>query len=254
LGKFSVVMPVHNEQDNLLYSLPALFATEPDEIIIVLDRCDDKSKEIIEAASERLGYKGALRLIEVSENFPDWNYRVARLFRLGFMEARNDTILTMAADIVLDKRIAEYVPYIQSSKIKLISFGLKYYPIDMTYFVKKLITFAFSRRGFSGVFLFSKKAWIETEDEDKVKSIAKAQDTFLSNAIKMRYLTRHVWLNVVHLRVRKDAKDQYLRGVMAYRISGKSLPAVFASSVVYLSPMMLKGYINAAELSSKDRS
>jgi glycosyltransferase involved in cell wall biosynthesis len=254
LGKFSIVMPVHNEQDNLLYSLPTLFATEPDEIIIILDRCDDKSKEIIEAASGKLGYKGALRLIEVSENFPDYNYRVARLFRLGFTEARNDTILTMAADIVLDKRIAEYVPYIQSSKTKLISFGLKYYPIDLTYFVKKLITFIFPRRGFSGVFLFSKKAWIETEDEDKVKRIAKAQDTFLSNAIKTRYLTRHVWLNVVHLRVRKDAKDQYLRGVMAYRISGKSLPAVFVSSVIYLSPMMLKGYINAAELSSKNRS
>jgi len=60
-----------------------------------------------------------------------------------------------------------------------------------------------------------------------------------------RYSTRHVWLEVIHLRVRRDAKDQYLRGATAYQITHKSLPSVFISSVIYLSPMMLKGYLNA---------
>ncbi len=248
------MMPVHNEQDNLRYSLPALFATTPDEIIIILDRCSDESKETIEAAKKMFDYKGSLKLVEVSEGFPEWRYRVAQLFRLGFAEARNDTILTMAADIVLDKRIIEYVELVQSSDAKLISFGLKYYPVNITYFIKRLVTFVFPQRGFSGVFLFSKKAWTETEDREKVKRIVKAQDTFLSNAIKTRYTTRHVWLNIVHLRVRRDAKDQYLRGVMAYRISGKSLPAVFVSSIIYLSPLMLKGYINAEEFVRKGRN
>jgi hypothetical protein len=36
-----------------------------------------------------------------------------------------------------------------------------------------------------------------------------------------------------------------MRGVTAYQITRKSLPAVFASSIIYLSPMMLKGYIDA---------
>jgi glycosyltransferase involved in cell wall biosynthesis len=245
LDRFSVVMPVHNEQDNLLYSLPGIFALEPDEVVVVLDRCSDKSKAIIEAASKRLNYRGNLRLIEVSEDFPDWRYRVARLFRLGFEAARNDTILTMAADIVPDRKMVEYVPAIQSSDVKLVSFGLKYYPVSMVYFVKRLVTLVFPARGFSGVFLFSKRAWIETEDRGKVKRIVKAQDTFLASAIKRKYATRHVWLNVIHLRVRRDAKDQYMRGVTAYQITHKSLPAVFVSSIIYLSPMMLKGYVNA---------
>jgi hypothetical protein len=88
---------------------------------------------------------------------------------------------------------------------------------------------------------------METEDNEAVKRIPKAQDTFLSNSINKRYATKHVWLNIVHLRHRKDAKDQYLRGVTAYRISKKSLPSVFVSSVLYLSPFMLKGYVNERE-------
>ena len=251
LEKFSVVMPVHNEQDNLLYSLPGLFAIEPDEIIIVLDRCSDKSRAIIETSSEKLGYRGDIKLIEVSEDFPEWRYRVARLFRIGFSEARNDTILTMAADIVLDNRIRDYVQTIQSSNVKLVSFGLKYYPVDMIYFVKRLVTLVFPGRGFSGVFLFSKKAWMETEDEERVRKIVKAQDTFLSDSIKKKYSTRHVWLNVVHLRARRDVKDQYLRGVTVYQISRKSLPSAFVSSVLYLRPMMLVGYMHARERTRK---
>jgi glycosyltransferase involved in cell wall biosynthesis len=253
LDKFSIVMPVHNEQESLLYILPALFANEPDQVIVILDRCTDRSREVIEAVSRKLSYKGNLMLIEVSEDFPDWRYRVARLFRLGFAEARNDTILTMAADIVLDKKIEDYVPLIQSSGNKLISFGLKYYPVDMIFFVKRLVTLIFPGRGFSGVFLFSKKAWMETEDEKKVKQIVKAQDTFLSDSIKTRYSTRHVWLNVVHLRARRDRKDQYLRGVTAYQISGKSLPSVFISSVIYLRPLMLMGYIHARARAERNR-
>ncbi len=89
---------------------------------------------------------------------------------------------------------------------------------------------------------------METEDPIKIKRIPKAQDTFLANSIKSKYRTKHVWLHIVHLRVRHDLKDQYLRGVTAYQISHKSLPAVFASSILYLSPMMLKGYMNAKKM------
>ncbi len=226
-----------------MYSLPILFSLNPDQIIIMFDRCSDRSREIIESSSRMLGYKGNLLLVDVDEDFPDWRYRVARLFRMGFELSKNDTILTMAADIVLDLRVKDFVSTVQDGDVKLVSFGLKYYPVDLTYFVKRLVTFVFPARGFSGVFLFSKKAWKETEDEEAVKRIPKAQDTFLSNSIKKRYATKHVWSNIIHLRHRKDARDQYLRGVIAHRISKKSLPVVFVSSVIYLSPFMLKGYI-----------
>jgi hypothetical protein len=118
------VMPVHNEEDNLCYSLPTLFSIEPDQIIIILDRCNDRSRDVIEALSRRLNYKGDLVLVDVEETFPDWRYRVARLFRMGFELSKNDSILTMAADIVLDPRVKDCVSTIQGSEIKLVSFGL----------------------------------------------------------------------------------------------------------------------------------
>lgn len=251
LDKFSVVMPVHNEQNNLLYILPGLFSLEPDEIIFILDRCSDKSRAIIEASLIRLDYRGDVKLLEVVEDFPEWRYRVARLFRIGFMAVRNDVILTTAADIVLDNKIRDYVSMIQSSDVKLVSFGLKYYPVDIIYFVKRLVTLVFPSRGFSGVFLFSKRAWMETEDAEGVKRIVKAQDTFLADSIRKKYATRHVWLNVVHLRARRDVKDQYLRGVTAYQVSRKSLLSVFISSILYLRPMMLMGFIHARAKAKK---
>ncbi len=238
-------MPIHNEEDNLRYSLPSIFALEPDEIVVLLDRCTDGSRAFISYAVKKLGYQGGLRLIEVDSNFPGWSFRVARLFRMGYEEARNDVILTTAADVILDPRIVNYVDPVIFSKVKLVSFGLRFYPIDFTYFAKRLVTLVFRERGFSGVFLFSREAWRETEDFEAVKKIIKAQDTFLAESIRKRYPTRHVWLNVVHLRIRKDPSDQYLRGVMSFRMGRKSTVSILASSILYLSPMMLKGYLDA---------
>jgi len=245
---FSIVMPIHNEEKNLPYSLPRILDLEPDEIIIILDRCNDKSKNVIQTIIKKNGYVKRIKLLVRNDQTPDWKYRVAYLFREGFKATENDSILTMAADIVLDPKIKLSFSELNKNNVKLISFGLKYHPMDIQYFLKRLVSFLFPSKGFSGVFLFSKKAWLETENQNEVKKILKSQDTFLSNSIKRKYQTRHIWSNTMHMRTRTtDSKDQFMRGVAYYQITNKSLFSVFLSSILYLRPMTLKGYLMARE-------
>jgi glycosyltransferase involved in cell wall biosynthesis len=54
--KFSIVLPIHNEEENLRYTLKSLFDLLPDEVIAVLDNCTDHSKQMLEAYTRKINY------------------------------------------------------------------------------------------------------------------------------------------------------------------------------------------------------
>ena len=184
--RFSVVMPIHNEEKNLAFSLPSVFKLGPDEVILIFDRCTDRSHEVATKLAEKFDYDARTRFIELNEPSPKWNYRVAFLFRYGYENTKNENILATAADVVFDSRVKHFFDLIGNDNIKLISFGLKHYPLNFQYFVRRLICVFFPQRAFSGVFLFSKSAWLETEDEGSAKRIFKAQDTHLRLSIQKK--------------------------------------------------------------------
>ena len=249
---FSVVVPIHNEERNLLYSLPSLFNLDPDEVVFILDNCTDRSKQLIEAYAQKIRYLGSLKLIEVREIPPDWRYRVAYLFRLGYMAARNDAILTMAGDIILDPSMKNIIEGFGRDDVKTISFGLKPYPLDTTYFLRRIISRILPRTAFQGIFLFSRSAWLETEVEEDAKQILKAQDTLTFNSIKRKYASRYTRTNTLHLRSRfNDSKYYYTRGQVSYQVSRRSTLFMFISSIVYMRPQMFVGYIHAKRMRIK---
>jgi glycosyltransferase involved in cell wall biosynthesis len=245
-------MPIHNEEDNLRYTLKSLFDLQPDEVIAVLDNCTDHSKQMLEAYTRKTDYNGRLQLLEIKEIPKDWNYRVAYLFRHGYQAARNDTILTTAADIVLDQNIKRHILEFGRDDVKIMSFGLIPYPLDWIYFARKLISLILPRSTFSGVFLFSKKAWLETEREEDAKRVLRAQDTLMFRSIRRVYRARHVWTRSLHLRSRSnDSNFYYVRGMVSYQVTHRSDLFVFLSSIVYLHPKMFVGYRHAKRMKIK---
>jgi glycosyltransferase involved in cell wall biosynthesis len=243
---FSIVMPVHNEENNLRFSLPSLFKLEPGELVILLDNCTDKSKTVIENYAKMIKYSGSLKFIEVNDIPSDWKYRVAYLFRLGYRSTKYDTILTTAADIVFDQVVKRYITDFSQGNAKIVSFGLKSYPLDRIYFVRKIISIFLPRSTFSGVFLFSRKAWLDTEIEEDAKNVLRAQDTLMFRSIRRKYPARHIWTNSLHLRSRvNEAGYYYTRGQVSYQVTRRSSLFVFVSSIVYLHPMMFIGYRHA---------
>jgi glycosyltransferase involved in cell wall biosynthesis len=249
---FSVVAPIHNEEKNLLYSLPSLFRLDPDEVVFILDNCTDRSKQLIEAYVEKIRYRGSIKLIEVREIPPDWKYRVAYLFRLGYREARNDAILTMAGDVILDPSMRNIIEGFGRGDVKIISFGSKPYPLDTTYFLRRIISRVLPRTAFAGLFLFSRSAWLETELEEDAKRILKAQDTLTFKSIKRKYASRYIWTNSLHLRSRfNESKYYYTRGQVSYQVSRRGTLFMFLSSIVYMHPHMFVGYMHAKRMRIK---
>ena len=45
---FTIILPVHNEEQMLKRTLPSMIRLKPDEVVVLLDRCTDKSHEICE--------------------------------------------------------------------------------------------------------------------------------------------------------------------------------------------------------------
>lgn len=99
--KISCVMPIHNEEKYLPYSLNSLLNAPIYEIVCVLDRCTDKSKEICRRFSVLAPFR--VRIIE--KNFSEWKNPASESFELGAMEATGHVIFSIGADCVFDPKI-----------------------------------------------------------------------------------------------------------------------------------------------------
>ena len=135
--KFSVVLPVHNEEDMLKRTFNTILDLKPNEVVVILDRCNDKSELVIKALMQRSNAN--LKLIKVQAK-SNWKIHLNFLYDLGIRSSSNDVILLTQADIALDPRIRDhiikaereilffgYIPYLGwSSLITYAQFRLPY--------------------------------------------------------------------------------------------------------------------------------
>ena len=98
----SVVMPVHNEELMLPITLPTVFNLKPREIILVEDRCEDRTDEIAGDIGNRYPDVKLVR-IRVSQN-SDWTHHLNFLYDLGIRNASSEIVLLTQADLLLDSR------------------------------------------------------------------------------------------------------------------------------------------------------
>ena len=238
MNKFSIVIPVHNEEDNLRYSVLPMMKLYPDEIVVILDRCSDKSRKVIESICRDT----KLTFITISRKNEDWKMNVAFLRRLGYKKARNDIILNTSADLVLDPRIRRLIGFLDDD-IKLINMGFFDYPFTIRCFLRRLYSSFTPIKGYSGLMLFNKDAWLELEDPDKIKTIPSSEDTFLQLSIKSKYKSLHFNTNTFHLRATESIEHDKKRGRNYYRIVKASMLKVFLISLVMLRPYMFASYM-----------
>lgn len=243
--KFSIVMPIHNEENFLPFSLPSIFKLGPDEIILIFDRCTDRSLTLSYEIAKRANYKSHTKFIEMNEQSPKWKFRPAFLRTYGFKMARNDIILNTDADIILDYTIRGCLRLIGKKGIGLISFGRREYPITFQGSVARLISTFIPKIGFTGTYAFSKKAWQKTMDEETMKKIYSAEDTYLCMLVSRSYKTRFIKTDNIHLRPREDQKSHFIKGVTRWQVKHDPLWKALLHSLIYLRPMVFVGYLHA---------
>ena len=92
----SLIICARNEEQNILPLLQSIKPMDDDEVVIVLDRCTDNTKSIIENFKPDF----SLNLIDLSENeWPDAPKKFALL--TGIQTAKNELLLFCDADCIL---------------------------------------------------------------------------------------------------------------------------------------------------------
>jgi glycosyltransferase involved in cell wall biosynthesis len=95
----SAVVAVHNEEKYLPYCIKALCDSPLYEAVFVLDRCSDRSLNIIEETN----FPFKVKVIELKKK--QWLSPTAEPFAIGFKEATGDIAYSIGSDIYVDPRI-----------------------------------------------------------------------------------------------------------------------------------------------------
>lgn len=243
--ELSVVMPIHNEEKFLPFSLPSVFRLSPDDVVLIFDRCIDRSLAVSHKITKHFKYDSKTRFIEINEPSPEWRFRVAFLRTYGYNLAKNNIILNTDADIILDEKIREYIKLIGKNNVGLISFGRKEYPFTFQNFIARLIATFIPKIAFAGTYAFSKEIWQEIMDKEKMKKILSAEDTYVYMTISEKYKTKFIKTNNIHLRPKESSQRHFTKGITLWEVKHDPLWKVILHSVIYLHPMVLVGYLYA---------
>jgi len=238
--KFSIVMPVKDEVHLLPYSLPAVAALNPDEALLMMEPREavDTARSIIDALPSN-----SFRIHVVKED-SDWRLRQAYCRREGYLRARNDIILALDADIVANPGIPRCLSEI--GHYAVVSFAKTSYPVLSRYLIANIVHRLYRHSSFTGVFAFSREAWLETEDLEAAKKVRRGYDGFVHQAIAERYPTKFIpQVKSLCLRPQETPEYQFLQGEARWKIRRMGLAKTLTTTLLYLRPHLLSGYLRA---------
>ena len=241
--KFTVVSPIHNEENMIPMTLPSIYDLKPNQVMLIFDRCTDHSLPAAKQIADKLDSDEVTDLVVVNHSSPDWKFRSAYLRRRAYQVAENDTILNTSADLQLDPKIRSHLNLL--NRYKLMSFGYFDYPWTIQCFLRHIISEVMPLKGFGGLLAFSRKAWLETEDLEDLKKQPRAEDTHLQMAISSKYPRLHINTRSLHLRPNENRLDHYNRGQAQWVTQRKTPLSAFIHSVFMVRPAVFTGYTHA---------
>lgn len=241
--KFSAVVTVHNEEKFLLYSIPSLFQLKPDQIIVVLDRCEDRSEEVVHELIKKFKYEGSIDIVKIRKKPKDWKWQLSYLYYVGIKKARNDIVFFIGADTKFGTCLKKHLRRFKDEKVGWISFGYRNYPFEYSSWMRHKIQKVHTRRTPAGLNHFFRKSIIENEIE-KMKRIPRSPDAFTYNeSIRKGYKNLFFQSDTVHLKPLKQ-KRWYKSGISRY-IFGQSFPSILWNACLYFRPLMIAGFLKA---------
>lgn len=245
--KVSVALPVHNEEKYLPYSLGSLVDAPIDELVVVLDRCSDHSKEIV----ERFKNEWSTFPVEIYEkSWHRWRYK-AEAWQFAFAQATSDIVYGLGADLCADHAMFNLAPF-KDANVALTNY--RYYPCNLTKFdfnacwdtvllklLDRISPYKGSQR--SGVFALRKSVW---EQLGGFADVPSEVDVFRQAVVDHGYTFVHdPSTKVLHLRGGYDRARQYLQGVARWQQLSYPLWKVVAHCFLHFKPHVLPGYLHS---------
>jgi len=242
----SGVLLVHNEQKYLPYSLNSLTEANLDELIIVLDRCTDKSEYI----TKRFSPNYPVHIYEKGWN--EWENPIAEVAEYGFSLARGDVIFSLGADVYFDNKMfrEEWFNGYDMVGFECLSWDLRNSTLRTSYeaCLKKLYRPFNSGEWYGGVFGVKRKVWRKYHFQDSVygkgrghPQFALFKDKIVRDGFKYHYVS-----STQNLAIRSVAlyrENQILQGQRRATL-GFPLWKILLHSFLHLKPYVLIGYLN----------
>jgi len=253
LVTFSIVMPIHNEEKFLPYSLPSIFNLKPDEVILIFDRCTDRSIKIAKKISERFLKRFRskimkIEMVEVNEK-SRWRMHLNFLYDLGIRKSKSKVVLLSQADIVYDYlKIRENI---KRALYGMVSFSVTEHPHISPW--NHFVTVTLQRLGvaigfqrFSGLIAFSKEHYLTCPltCDDQLNFDTQLLINFNMKEYPYIYVMSKNF-NLRPMLVFRGEREKLLKvGVDRYKM-GKPFWNVLLLSIIRLTPEVLSGYIHA---------
>lgn len=246
---FSVVTLIKNENDLIPVTLPSYYGLKPSEVVLCFDKPAPKEtlrvvKKVVRKHSSGIPTK----IVEVARD-PEYLFHQANLRRTGFRKATHNIILTGDIDLILDPKIRNYLQLIRG-KVGLVSFSKIGYPPTFRLALANLIAKLYklkAKQGFTGLYCFSKKAWLETEDVEHLKKqTTRGEDTHLHHYLTKKYDSKFVMgLRNYCLRPSESRRYQIMQGANTWTTRKTPFWKFLVSSILYFRPYALIGYLQA---------
>jgi glycosyltransferase involved in cell wall biosynthesis len=253
-----VVIPVHNEAETLLSTLPSISNLRIREAIFVLDRCTDSTDKVLERFWEKHKLGDAELVLLRIQKKSDWRIHLNFLYDLGIKKAKSQIILLSQADILHD-----YATINKNIEIALqgtVSFAVLEHPhiAPWNHFVTKMLQTIgayFSVQRFSGVIAFCKEHYqtCPLTPEDSLNFDTQMQVNFERKGYPYIYVTTRN-LNVRPTLVSLAGRDKLWNvGVDRYKLR-KPLWKILLISFLRLVPEVVAGYFHAKLKSRESNS
>ena len=181
--KFSIVIPIRDEVDYIPRTLPCYLALKPNEVVLCLD--DPAPQDVLEAiekVSQQYKAEKILKILRIPKG--GWGDQQMKVRRRGFLEARNDRILTGDIDLIVNRNVLKAINSVGKNDVGIASCGKLRIPHNLIGIYRLFVDF-FQRQcipqltkfvgksktvtGFTGLYALWRPFWLAVEPRDEAK-------------------------------------------------------------------------------------
>jgi len=242
----SGVMAVHNEQEYLPYSLKSLLNVPLDELIVVLDRCSDRSEEIIKQFNPSYPVK------TYCKSWQKWKSPRAEVADFGFSKASGDIIFNLEADLIFDHAMFNPDFFVDYDMVVFRNFNHDLHTSHVRTWFEVFMTEQFRKTILGkklwpgGIFGTKRTVWQHLRFRDSISKYGEHKyfQDYKQRLVKQKHKFAYVnTTNHLHLRDHSLTKKHQLQQGKGRVILGFPLWKVVLHSFLHCKPYVLIGYL-----------
>lgn len=251
----SAVLPIHNDEQFLPYSLFSISKQSGNlkELVVVQDRCESYSRFMIKKRLDKFIVKNPqikVKLVNKPRSY--WKNPIAEVFECGFRHTTHEFIYSLAADVIFDPAIFELGFYWLFRGFDLVSF--RYFNQSLNpsiaqtahnIYVNLIGNLPFTYKckfgKWSGVFAMKSKVW----DSLRFLDVGSPDLNFFNRAFEAGFTHKYIAeTNNIHLRSGIQKQKQIGQGRDRAAMNQPFLK-VLGHSALSLKPRVLAEFLKS---------